>query len=111
MRTMGAPRSLRWPVAAAAALAMVSLTCASSAEETKPRLTFADAIKRAMPSVVGIKVRGEEHVEENNAFYNHPVALSSGANPQASKTRVVGSIGSGVIVGAKGDTGYIVTNF
>lgn len=109
---MGALGSLRWSAAAVAALAMFSLVSSSSAEEAKaPRLTFADAIKRAMPSVVGIKVRGEEHVEENNAFYNHPVALSNGASPQAPKTRVVGSIGSGVIVGVKGDTGYIVTNF
>jgi S1-C subfamily serine protease len=91
---------------------MSSLSSVSSAEEAKaPRLTFADAIKRAMPSVVGIKVRGEEHVEESSAFYNHPVALSNGAGPQAPKTRVVGSIGSGVIVGVKGGTGYIVTNF
>ena len=109
---MGAPRSLRWSVAAAAALAMFSLTSVGSAQEPKePRLTFADAIKRAMPSVVGIKVRGEEHVEENNAFYNHPIALTNGASPKAGKTRVVGSIGSGVIVGVKGGTGYIVTNF
>jgi len=94
-----------------AALATFSLVSGSYAQEPKPRLTFADTIKRALPSVVGIKVKGEERAEESSAFFNHPVALTNGATPQAPKTRVVGSIGSGVIVGVKGETGYIVTNF
>lgn len=108
---MGDLSPLRWSAVVVAALAMFPITSGSSAEESKPRLTFADTIKRAMPSVVGIKVRGEEHVEEGSAFYNHPVALSSGTTAQPGKTRVTGSIGSGVIVGVKGNTGYIVTNF
>src|SRR5262249_27257010 len=110
-RTMGALVSLRWSAAAVAALATFSLASGSYAQESKPRLTFADTIKRAMPSVVGIKVKGEERAEESSAFFNHPVALTNGASPQAPKTRVVGSIGSGVIVGVKGETGFIVTNF
>lgn len=94
-----------------AALATWSVIPSAAAEEPKPRLSFSDAIKRAMPSVVGIQVRGEEYVEESNAFYNHPVALSDQASAPKARTRVVGSIGSGVIVGTKGDTGLVVTNF
>ncbi len=109
---MPALKTLHCTAALLAALATMPIASGSSAQEPKaPRLTFSDAIKRAMPSVVGIQVKGEEHIEEPNAFFNHPAAFVEGATPQKGKTRTVGSIGSGVIVGVKGNTGYIVTNF
>ena len=104
--------SLRCATAVVAALAtFATISDGSAQEQPAPRLSFSDAIKRAMPSVVGIQVKGEEHIEESNAFYNHPAALAEGASAPKPRTRTVGSIGSGVIVGVKGDTGYIVTNF
>lgn len=109
---LGTPRPLHCAAAILAALATAFMTTGSYGGEQKaPRLSFSDAIKRALPSVVGIQVKGEEHIEESNAFYNHPVALAEGAPVPKPRTRIVGSIGSGVIVGAKGDSGYIVTNF
>jgi serine protease DegQ len=107
-----APWRLRVAVSTIAALTIYASIATASAEEPKSRqMSFSDAIRRAMPSVVGIQVRGEEYIEESNAFYNHPAALREGEKPPTPKTRVVGSIGSGVIVGVKGTTGYIVTNF
>lgn len=107
-----APWRSRCAATMVAAFAILAPFANGSAEEQKGRqLSFSEAIKRAMPSVVGIQVRGEEYIEESNAFYNHPAALTEGASPPKPKTRIVGSIGSGVIVGVKENTGYIVTNF
>jgi len=105
--------------ATAIALAMTLPTLSSgsaseqlkASEQQKLRYSFSDAIKRAMPSVVGIRVKGEEHIEEPSAFFNHPVTFVEGAQPTKGKTRTVGSIGSGVIVAATPTTGLIVTNF
>ena len=106
------PWRLRLAKSTIAAIAICTPIAAVWAEEQMSRhMSFSGVIKRAMPSVVGIQVRGEEYVEEPNAFYNHPAALREGDKPPTPKTRVVGSIGSGVIVGVKGTTGYIVTNF
>lgn len=108
--------SALWPLRCATAVVAALATFAtvsegSAQEQAAPRLSFSDAIKRAMPSVVGIQVKGEEHIEESNAFYNHPAALVEGVSAPKPRTRTVGSIGSGVIVGVKGNAGYIVTNF
>ena len=106
----------RWPKRyAATALALLmtlpALSSSSANEQQKLRHSFAEAIKKALPSVVGIQVKGEEHVEETNAFFNHPVTFTEGKEPPKGKTRTVGSIGSGVIVAATATTGLIVTNF
>ena len=85
---------------------------ASRAQDPQPqsRDTFAAAIKKALPSVVGIQVLTLEPVEETSPFFNHPAALN-GAEPQKTRTRRSGSSGSGVIAMATKDTGLIITNF
>lgn len=73
--------------------------------------TFGTAIKKALPSVVGIRVLTAEPIEEVNPFYNHPAARIDGAEPTKPKTRTNGEIGSGVIIAATPEAGLILTNF
>jgi serine protease DegQ len=111
LRTDWLMRHTAIAAAIAALMALPAMPSSLADEQQRLRLSFSEAVRKAMPSVVGIQVKGEEHVEESNAFFNHPVTFKQGAQSSKGKTRTVGSIGSGVIVASTDNAGLIVTNF
>ncbi len=74
--------------------------------------TFAPMLERTRASVVGIYVIGREPIEQDNAFYHHPLTgITEAERRRPPKTRQFSASGSGVIISATNEASLILTNY